>query len=305
MNSNPTIPVHPSRIGGSHGLAAAACLAAFPLVAWWLSQGAPAWLIMWVIAASEFFALKLLTLAGVPWDVSKWRLASYVLLWPGMKPREFLGLSKATAPSADGPELARSLVKTILGLIGMAWAVANANTAPAIWVGWIGMLGIIFTLHFGGFDLASWVWRRAGVAALPIMKTPLRSTSLGEFWGERWNLAFAEIARRFIFRPLARRLGAILAGSTVFLVSGIVHESVISLPARGGWGRPTLYFMLQALGIVAEKSAAGRRAGRGTGWLGWAWVLLFAGVPIGLVFHRPFVARVIVPMFQQFNAVLK
>lgn len=292
----------PSRIGGVHGPKAAICLCAIPVAGWWFSRGAPAWVAMGVIASSEFFALKLLTLAGIPWDVPAWRLASYVFLWPGMKPREFLGLVPTRRLNATVPELLRALAKTALGLAGIAWAATNAWTAPTMWVGWIGMLGIIFTLHFGGFDLASWAWRRAGVAALPIMKAPMHSTSLGEFWGERWNLAFAEIARRFIFRPLARPWGPSLAGSTVFLVSGIVHETVVSLPAKGGWGGPTLYFVLQAMGIVSERSVAGRRAGLGKGWRGWTWVLLFAAVPIPLLFHPPFVERVIVPMFRQLNA---
>lgn len=139
---------------------------------------------------------------------------------------------------------------------------------------------------------------------MPIMKNPLRATSLGEFWGERWNLAFAELARRFILRPLARPLGAGMAGSAVFLVSGLVHESVLSLPAGSGWGRPTLYFMLQPLGIFAEKNMAGKRMGLGKGLRGWAWVLLFTVGPIPLLFSPLFVERVIVPMFQQVRAFL-
>jgi hypothetical protein len=304
MNISAAIPGPLARIGGSYGRLAAICLFAIPVAAWWLSRGSPAWLMMWLMAGSEFLALKLLTLSGIPWGVPAWRLASYIFLWPGMKPSEFLGLAPTKRPVAGGPELARALAKTVLGLAGFVWAVVNAKTASPMWVGWVGMLGIIFTLHFGGFDLLSWAWRRAAVAALPIMKSPMRSTSLGEFWGERWNLAFAEIARRFIFRPLAKPLGARLAGCTVFLVSGLVHESVISLPARGGWGGPTLYFLLQAVGIVSEKGVAARRIGLGKGWIGWAWVLLFAAVPIPLLFHRPFVERVVVPMFQQLHAVL-
>jgi alginate O-acetyltransferase complex protein AlgI len=259
---------------------------------------------MWAIAGAEFLALKLLTLAGIPWDVPTGRLASYVFLWPGMKPREFLGLVPAKHPDATAADLAKGLAKTALGLALFSWAVVNARTAAAMWVGWIGMLGIVFTLHFGGFDLLSWAWRKPGVAALPIMRSPMRSTSLSEFWGERWNLAFAEIARRFILRPLARPLGAALAGGAVFLISGIVHETVISVPARGGWGGPTLYFMLQAVGIASEKSATGRRIGLGRGLPGWSWVFLVAAVPIPLLFHPAFVVRVIVPMFQQFNAYL-
>jgi alginate O-acetyltransferase complex protein AlgI len=259
---------------------------------------------MWAMAVSEFFALKLLTLTDIPRGLPARRLASYVFLWPGMNPSVFLGLVPTKMPAATATELAWSLAKIALGLTALAWAIFNARTAPGIWVGWIGMLGLIFTLHFGGFSFLSWAWRRAGVAALPIMRSPARSTSIGEFWGERWNLAFADIARRFLFRPLVRLLGASLAGCTVFLVSGLVHESVISLPAGGGWGGPTLYFMLQALGILAERSGAGRTIGLGSGWLGWCWVLLFTAVPVPILFHRPFVERVVVPMFQQIAAAL-
>jgi hypothetical protein len=219
-----------------------------------------------------------------------------------MNSREFLGLAPIGLPVATVPELVKALAKTALGLTGIVWAIANAYSEPALQVGWAGMLGIIFMLHFGGFDLASWAWRRAGVAAVPIMKNPLRATALGEFWGERWNLAFAELARRFIFKPLARRWGARLAGCTVFFVSGLIHESAISLPANGGWGGPTFYFMLQAAGIVSEKSSFGRRMGLGRGLRGWAWVLLVAALPIPVLFQPVFVERVIVPMFQQIKS---
>jgi hypothetical protein len=33
-------------------------------------------------------------------------------------------------------------------------------------------------------------WRLAGVDRRPLFLAPLRSTSLAEFWGRRWNLAF-------------------------------------------------------------------------------------------------------------------
>jgi hypothetical protein len=276
--------------------------AALPIAAWWLTRGDRGWVVMWAIAGSEFIALKVLTLGGLALATTPWRVAGYVFLWPGMNAGEFLGLTPTRPPVATGPELGMALAKTALGLTGIAWAIAHARTAPALWAGWVGMLGIIFTLHFGGFDLASWAWRRAGVSAMPIMKNPLRATALGEFWGERWNLAFADLSRRFIFKPLARRWGASLAGCTVFLVSGLIHESAISLPANGGWGGPTLYFLLQAAGIVSEKSTIARRFGLGKGWRGWAWVLLVAAGPIPILFQPVFVERVIVPMFQQIKA---
>jgi hypothetical protein len=305
MSYTTEVPVSPTRVRTANGPGIVVCLCMVPVAAWWLSRGAPAWVMMWAIASGEFFALKFLTLRGLPSGLPGWRLASYIFLWPGMKPREFLGLTSIRPPAATGLELARALAKTAIGVVGLAWAIANAFSRSALLVGWVGMLGIIFTLHFGGFDFLSWAWRRLGVAAMPIMMAPLRATSLGEFWGERWNLAFAELARRFILRPLARPLGASLAGSTVFLISGLVHESVLSLPARAGWGRPTLFFLLQALGIVAEKSMTGRRMGLGKGLRGWTWVLLFTVGPISLLFTPVFVERVIVPMFQQLKTFLQ
>jgi alginate O-acetyltransferase complex protein AlgI len=299
MQSNPTTATTQAPGADHRRSVAAVGLGLLPIAAWWYTRGAPAWVVMWAIAGTEFFALKLLTLAGLWKTAPAWRIAAYLLLWPGMNAKAFLTLSLPATRTATGRELAVAMAKLALGLAMTAWTVAHVTTASHLLVGWVGMLGIIFTLHFGLFDLASWAWRRAGVTALPIMRAPVLATSLAEFWGERWNAAFADAARRFLFRPLARRLGATRAGGLVFLVSGLVHETVISLPAHGGWGGPTLYFLLQAAGISLEKSPAGGRLGLGTGWPGWWWMLLVTALPLPLLFHGPFIERAIVPFFQQ------
>lgn len=304
MSDTVAISTPSARHGTAHARLAAAWLLLIPVAAWWLSRKAPAWVMMWSISSAEFLALKILTLRGLPAGLPLGRVVSYVVLWPGMKPREFLGLTSAKVPVATAPQLAWALCKMAFGIVGVVWSVANAYSAPALLVGWVGMVGIIFTLHFGGFALLSWAWRRAGVAALPIMRAPISATSIGEFWGERWNLAFAELARRFILRPLARPVGATVAGGIVFLASGLIHETVLSLPARTGWGGPTLYFVLQPLGIVAEKSATGRRLGLGEGFRGWLWVLLFTVGPLPILFSPGFVERIIVPMLQQMKEFL-
>jgi hypothetical protein len=299
MQSNPIMVTAQTPSTGNRRSVVVVGLGLLPIVVWWYTREAPAWVVMWTIAGAEFFALKLLTLAGLWRTAPAWRIAAYLLLWPGMNAKTFLTTSLPATRAATGRELAIGLAKLAFGLAMTAWAANHVTTSSHLLVGWVGMLGIIFTLHFGLFDLASWAWRRVGVAALPIMRAPILATSLAEFWGERWNIAFADAARRFLFRPLARRWGATRAGGLVFLVSGLVHETVISLPAHGGWGGPTLYFLLQAAGIRLEKSAVGDRLGLGAGRPGWLWMLLVTAIPLPLLFHVPFIERVIVPLLQQ------
>jgi integrase len=101
------------------------------------------------------------------------------------------------------------------------------------------MVGLILILHFGSFQIVAVLWQTLGVKAEPIMSAPLHSTSLTEFWGKRWNLGFRQLAHELIFRKLYRTLGAGSAGFFVFVVSGLIHDLVISLPARGGYGLPS------------------------------------------------------------------
>jgi len=81
------------------------------------------------------------------------------------------------------------------------------------------MLGLILLFHFGAFDLLAFAWQRAGVNAQPVMRAPLRSTSLAEFWSMRWNTAFNTLAHTLAFRRLARRWGVTTATLGVFLAS--------------------------------------------------------------------------------------
>ena len=93
------------------------------------------------------------------------------------------------------------------------------------------------------------------------MRKPLRSGSLSEFWGSRWNLGFRQLSHDVVFQPLRPRVG--IAGATVatFLASGLVHDLVISVPAAGGYGLPAAYFGIQGLGVILERSKVGMRVG--------------------------------------------
>jgi alginate O-acetyltransferase complex protein AlgI len=301
LSANEPMKRIPGRI---HSLALAATWTAAPVIvvgfAAWGTRHAPAWMTMWAIAAGQFFLLKLANLGGHWRSASKWRIAAFLLLWPGMNAGRFLRKEERgeEPPHVPRSEWLFAFAKLGFGLALATWATVHAETAAPLLVAWVGMLGIIFTLHFGLFHVASCAWRRSGIDAPPIMRSPIAARSLAEFWGERWNIAFAESARRFLLRPLARRWGVGRAGAFVFLVSGIVHETVVSLPARGGWGGPTLYFLLQAGGAALEKNALGRRIGLGAEARGRAWTLAVTALPLPLLFHAPFAERVIVPLFR-------
>ena len=158
--------------------------------------------------------------------------------------------------------------------VGLLYGAARFVAAESLcWSGWVGMIGVVMILHFGSFHLLSCAWRRLGVQARPLMDAPLRSTSLSEFWGRRWNTAFRDLTHRFLFRPLRRALGARGAIFAGFLFSGFVHDAVISWPASGGYGGPTLFFLFQALGMMAERSRWGRRLGLGSGARGWCFTM--------------------------------
>jgi D-alanyl-lipoteichoic acid acyltransferase DltB (MBOAT superfamily) len=158
------------------------------------------------------------------------------------------------------------------------------------------MAGVAFTLHFGVFHLLSVFWQRASINAPQIMNAPILASSLSDFWGRRWNLAFRDVSHIYVFRPTARRFGVTAGTMAAFLVSGIVHDLVISVGAGSGFGLPTLYFVVQGVGVLVERSRLGKNIGIGKPVSGRLYCALFVLAPLGLLFHRGFVEQIIVPM---------
>lgn len=275
-----------------------------PTVAMLLRDEVPAWIFMWTLASALFVGCKWLTYREAirqTRNPARLRIIGYLLAWVGMDAKHFLD-ANAVPPLVRRREWVFAGAKTIFGAV-VIWLVARQVPAGnELFVGWAGMVGVIFLLHFGVFHLLALAWRAAGINATPLMQNPLRAVSLAEFWGRRWNTAFHELVHRFSFRPLARRVGATGATLLVFLLSGLVHELVISVPAHGGYGLPTGYFLLQGLGVVAEHTRVGRRIGLSHGWRGWLFTLLVAAVPACWLFHPPFIHHVILPMLHALGA---
>lgn len=260
----------------------------------------PPWAFMSALALAIFFGFKWLTWRDAVADgvcATRWRHASYLFLWPGMDARAFLSADERAAQ----PQLAAwaaAFAKLALGAL-LVWGVAPRAVGPhPLLGGWIGLIGLGFLFHFGGFHVLALAFQAAGVRAEPIMRAPLRSRSLAELWGRRWNLAFHDLATRLLFRPLRDRAGAAGATLAVFLASGIVHDVAISLPARGGYGLPTLYFLVQGIGILIERSAGvWSRGARGR-----LFALVVAVGPVFFLFHPHFIVRVVLPLLRVMGA---
>jgi hypothetical protein len=261
------------------------------------------WIFMWTLAGAIFFGCKWQSW----WEAHNIRGATlgrrvgFLLAWPGLDAAAFL--DRKTRPQRpQQKEWVWATAKTALGALLLWGVVRQVPVGSDLVAGWVGMAGIILILHFGTFHVLSLLWRAAGVCAPPIMQAPLSATSLSDFWGRRWNLGFRQLTHRLIFAPMRNRIGAPGPILLSFFASGVIHDLVISLPARGGYGLPTGYFVLQGLGVLFERSRAGAKLGLSAGVCGWLFAVVCAGAPAFLLFHPLFVHRVILPFLGAIGA---
>ena len=255
----------------------------------------PRWALMWLTTGGLFYMAKAAMLRGA--ELGGWRKAGFALGWIGMDAAPFRRDGGRVKRAGRPFSMGAALFNMVLGVV-LLWEVARCFSNPLA-AGWIGMVGLVFVLHFGVFGLLAAVWRALGVEVTPIMRCPMAATSLAEFWGRRWNLAFRDLAHRLVFTPVSHRWGHKAALWVSFGISGLVHELVISVPASAGYGLPTAYFLLQALGMSLEHGAD--RSVRAP-FLGWLRTHAFTVLPAFILFHPPFVERVMVPFFHVIGA---
>ncbi|MDF3128690.1 MBOAT family protein [Kiritimatiellaeota bacterium B1221] len=264
----------------------------FPVLATIWGQNQPGWIFMWVLAFGLYAGCKVLTARDIPPEAPRRGKWSYFLGWPGMDPELFLlGAGRIVMVPALRGIAFRNIMMGGICLFAIAPRIVDFSPMLA---GWIGMSGLIFLLHFGLFHLLALHWQGKGFGAQPIMNRPHQATRLSEFWGRRWNRAFQCLTKRYVFRPLTPKIGAGAAMGLTFLLSGLIHEWVITVPAGGGFGGPTLYFLLQGAGVKMERMFGlkpQQKPGR-------VWTLTWVLLPAGLLFPAPFVLNVIVPMFK-------
>jgi hypothetical protein len=256
----------------------------------------PRWVVMWLMAGAIYWGAKWLSWRLAPPAVSAAPLRRKLiwwLLWPGMDPEQFMKDAAEARPMAA--DWLRGFIMTFFGVLLFYVGGLMVHHESVLPGAWCAMFGMAFVLHYGTFHILSCIWRAAGYNARPITNKPLSAASVGDFWGHRWNLAFRDACHAAIFRPYARRWGARTAMAAVFLFSGLIHELAVSYPAQGGWGLPTLYFVIQLAADFLETSPAGQRLGLRHGIRGRVFALAVIYLPLPILFHPPFASNVIAP----------
>ena len=134
----------------------------------------PPWVVMWVLASAIYAACKWLTWRRtlIP-GTSAGRQVAYLLAWPGMDAKTFLDPLPLSADRRPTPfEWMFATAKLGLGVVLTWGAVPLISPDTPILRGWVGMVGLIFLLHFGTFHLLSCAWRAAGIDARTLMSKP-------------------------------------------------------------------------------------------------------------------------------------
>jgi len=255
---------------------------AFLLLCIW-GSGTGGWALMCALACGLWITVKYFVLQS---EGSDGRQAIIWFAWPGTDGREFFRRTVLRIKPFD----CRSGLLNLSCGVGLFLLIRFAPMDPAL-ATWIGMAGLVFVLHFGLFRLLATLLTTIGIRVSSIMNFPLLARSLGDLWGNRWNLGFSVPARRYVFRPVFRRWGTKAAVLSVFLISGGLHEIVISVPAGGGYGFPTLYFLMQGLGCMIEREISDAKIVR-------AFAFVVAIAPVGLLFHPRFIHNVMLPFLE-------
>jgi alginate O-acetyltransferase complex protein AlgI len=260
----------------------------------------PPWASMWLLAATLFFACKWATWWPYRNVVSARRSAAFLMLHPGMDATSFLFGPNVAPPPAV--EWMLTGAKTAAG-VALLWLLPRAVPPfHPLMASWLGMIGLALCLHFGVLHATTLLWRANGIDAELLMRRPARSRSLADFWGRRWNTGFRHLTHEFVFRPLTPRIGATSATAVTFLASGVIHDLVISLPARGGFGLPTLYFLIQFVGLLIERTRPLRGAFSRHPIIGRVYTAVFTIAPLPMLFHPPFIHRVFLPFLRAVGA---
>lgn len=162
------------------------------------------------------------------------------------------------APMVDRSAVMRLLVCAPLVVGGWAGVYSGSQLlsgASRLAVRWLSGALFIYTGVEWVVSAVILLYGLLGIDPRPLHDDPIRSRTLMEFWGRRWNRAVHRFLKQAAFAPMARRgytkLGLVLA----FVLSAFMHFAFM-LPAVGlFWaGMMGVFFLLQLPFLWAERT---------------------------------------------------
>jgi hypothetical protein len=213
----------------------------------WLLPAQPAWLRFTMALASLFSILRTIEVANDRRDHP-----ALVRMLAFVGPLDAFAATRAT-PRIDARGIAAAIGWATLGAVAWtvtlhaptgAWRVPIALVASAI--------GMLVTMDaLSALDRA--LLRMFGIETPAVQDAPIRSRSITEFWGRRWNRAVGAWLRKHCFAPLARRKRPVLGVLASFAASAAIHFWPVLVAV--GWemaSRMAAFFVVQALLVLLE-----------------------------------------------------
>lgn len=188
---------------------------------------------------------------------------------------------KEALPRSAGPRLiGRSLVAfaACAGAYWLCWSFFGEGRLPLALLSYAGAFVLWLVSEALGSLVPFMSWHSGWLLPLPHGAAPPLARGLSDFWGRRWNRWTSQWLHQIIFCPLQRR--PVIALFEVFVVSGLLHEWVINFPlylvtGKNCFGLMTLYFGLQAVGILVERKTRSRAVR-----VLLVWVFVFGAAPL-------------------------
>jgi hypothetical protein len=259
----------------------------------------PPWILTWTLILFFIFGFKWVFfwryVSEAHRKIAMWRVPCYFFLWVGLDPENFLNPQyKAARPPIRMwlyPFL--NLVLSIL----FFFVIPRHLPLQHVWlIGWSAMMGLLVFVYFVLTHALALMWQSFGVDAKHLMHMPIAARSLSRFWHVTWNTAYHRLIYTFVYKPTHAWAGKLGSLYLSFLVSGLLHELVFSYPYKGGYGLPTLFFMIQAVGITIERSPLGKKIKmRGAGSWGRVYVYLFTIPSSMFLFHIALIRGGVLP----------
>ena len=227
---------------------------------------APSALLAWLMPGPVLFRFisamfsVLLVLRTI--DLITWlRLPLASRLWLGFAVYEVWRVERIE-PQRDLLLLRHFLLAALVTFGGLALAYLGADALREAGAGdvafhafrWI-VGGVAVVASLDVVDVGSrLIYETLGIRLPAMQRAPIRSKTLDEFWGRRWNTVVHGWFRRHIFAPLARRGWARLGMGLSFVASVLMHVWVVAAPTGNRFIVPMgAFFALQGIFTLLER----------------------------------------------------